>query len=118
MTHSSVSTVKSPRMKNLPRTCSIEAVGSYVPEKILTNADLEQMVDTTHEWILQRTGISERHIVDRGVGTSDLAKEAALKAIYSLLRPGDAPNLETARTAIESSAAWLRAGAAATESAR
>ena len=48
---------------------------------LLTNADLEKMVDTTDEWILQRTGIRERHIVDPGIATSDLAKEAALKAI-------------------------------------
>ena len=42
------------------------------------NADLERMVETTDEWILQRTGIRERHIVDPGVATSDLGKEAAL----------------------------------------
>jgi 3-oxoacyl-[acyl-carrier-protein] synthase-3 len=47
----------------------------------LTNADLEKMVETTNEWILQRTGIRERHIVDPGVATSDLAKEAAIEAI-------------------------------------
>ena len=55
-----------------------------------TNADLEKMVDTTDEWILQRTGISERHIVDPGVATSDLGKEAALKAIAQAgLTPAD-----------------------------
>jgi 3-oxoacyl-[acyl-carrier-protein] synthase-3 len=48
---------------------------------LLTNDDLERMVETTNAWILQRTGISERHIVDPGVATSDLAKEAALLAI-------------------------------------
>jgi 3-oxoacyl-[acyl-carrier-protein] synthase-3 len=48
---------------------------------VLTNADLEKLVDTTDEWILQRTGIRERHVVDPGVATSDLAKEAALLAI-------------------------------------
>jgi 3-oxoacyl-[acyl-carrier-protein] synthase-3 len=48
---------------------------------VLTNADLEKLVDTNDEWILQRTGIRERHIVDPGVATSDLAKEAALCAI-------------------------------------
>jgi 3-oxoacyl-[acyl-carrier-protein] synthase-3 len=52
-----------------------------VPPRVLTNADLEKLVDTTDEWILQRTGIRERHIVDPGVATSDLGKEAALKAI-------------------------------------
>jgi 3-oxoacyl-[acyl-carrier-protein] synthase-3 len=47
----------------------------------LTNADLEKMVDTSNEWILQRTGIRERHIVDPGIATSDLAKEAAIGAM-------------------------------------
>ena len=45
-----------------------------MPPRVLTNADLEKMVDTTDEWILQRTGIRERHIVDPGVATSDLAQ--------------------------------------------
>jgi len=57
---------------------------------VLTNEDLEKMVDTTSEWILQRTGIVERHIVDKGVGSSDLGKEAALKAIAQAgLTPAD-----------------------------
>jgi 3-oxoacyl-[acyl-carrier-protein] synthase-3 len=59
----------------------IKSLATYVPPRVLTNHDLEKMVDTTDEWILQRTGIRERHIVDPGVGTSDLAKEAALEAI-------------------------------------
>jgi 3-oxoacyl-[acyl-carrier-protein] synthase-3 len=59
----------------------ISALATYVPPRVLTNADLEKMVDTTDEWILQRTGIRERHIVDAGVATSDLAKEASLRAI-------------------------------------
>ncbi len=59
----------------------IRSLATYVPPRLLTNADLEKMVDTTDEWILQRTGIRERHIVDPGVATSDLAKEAALEAI-------------------------------------
>jgi 3-oxoacyl-[acyl-carrier-protein] synthase-3 len=59
----------------------IAALSTYVPPKVLTNADLEKMVQTTDEWILQRTGIRERHIAGPGVGTSDLAKEAALCAI-------------------------------------
>ena len=61
-----------------------------MPPRVLTNADLEKMVDTTDEWILQRTGIRERHIVDPGVATSDLGKEAALKAISKAgLTPDD-----------------------------
>lgn len=59
----------------------IKSLATYVPPRVLTNADLEKLVETSDEWILQRTGIRERHIVDPGVGTSDLAKEAALEAI-------------------------------------
>ena len=63
------------------RGTRIAALGTYVPPRVLTNAELEKMVDTSNEWILQRTGIRERHIVNHGVATSDLAKEAALRAI-------------------------------------
>jgi 3-oxoacyl-[acyl-carrier-protein] synthase III len=72
------------------RRVEIKSLATYVPPRVLTNADLEKMVDTSDEWILQRTGIRERHIVDPGVGTSDLAKEAALKAIEKAgLTPAD-----------------------------
>ncbi|MFN7980281.1 MAG: beta-ketoacyl-ACP synthase III [Vicinamibacterales bacterium] len=68
----------------------IRSLATYVPPRLLTNADLEKMVETTDEWILQRTGIRERHIVDPGIATSDLAKEAALKAIEQAgLTPND-----------------------------
>lgn len=60
---------------------SITGVGSYLPEKILTNHALEKLVDTTDDWILQRTGIRERRIVENGVTTSDLGAIASLKAI-------------------------------------
>jgi 3-oxoacyl-[acyl-carrier-protein] synthase III len=59
----------------------ISSLATYVPPRVLTNADLERLVDTSDEWILQRTGIRERHIVDAGVATSDLAAEAAREAI-------------------------------------
>ena len=55
----------------------ISSVGAYVPPRLLTNADLEKMVTTNDQWIVERTGIRERHIVEKGVGTSDLAAEAA-----------------------------------------
>ncbi len=55
----------------------ISAVGAYVPPRLLTNADLEHMVATNDQWITERTGIRERHIVEKGVATSDLAVEAA-----------------------------------------
>jgi 3-oxoacyl-[acyl-carrier-protein] synthase-3 len=59
----------------------ISALGTYVPPKLLTNADLEKMVETTDDWILSRVGIRERHIAEKGVATSDLAVEAAKKAL-------------------------------------
>jgi 3-oxoacyl-[acyl-carrier-protein] synthase III len=59
----------------------ISALGTYVPPRLLTNADLEKMVDTNDQWIVERTGIRERHLVDNGVATSDLAVEAAKKAL-------------------------------------
>ena len=54
----------------------ITALGTYLPPRVLTNADLEKMVDTTNEWIMERVGIRERHIVDKGVAASDLAVAA------------------------------------------
>jgi 3-oxoacyl-[acyl-carrier-protein] synthase-3 len=59
----------------------ISALGCYVPPGVLTNQDLERLVDTTNEWILTRTGISERHIAEPGIATSDLALEAAKIAL-------------------------------------
>jgi 3-oxoacyl-[acyl-carrier-protein] synthase-3 len=59
----------------------ISSVGTYVPPRLLTNADLEKMVATNDQWITERTGIRERHIVEPGVATSDLAIEAAKKCL-------------------------------------
>jgi len=68
----------------------IIGVGEYLPEKILTNADLEKIVDTSDEWITTRTGIKERHLVSEGQATSDLAFNAAKKALASAkLNPED-----------------------------
>jgi 3-oxoacyl-[acyl-carrier-protein] synthase-3 len=61
----------------------ITALGTYVPPRILTNQDLEKMVDTTDQWILERTGIRERHLVDKGVAASDLAVEAVKNLVKS-----------------------------------
>ena len=63
------------------RRVEIKSLATYVPPKLLTNADLEKMVDTSDEWILQRTGIRQRHIADPGVATSDLAAKAGREAI-------------------------------------
>jgi 3-oxoacyl-[acyl-carrier-protein] synthase-3 len=70
---------KTPRPGGRPTT--IASLATYVPPNVLTNADLEKMVDTSDEWILRRVGIRERHIAGKGVATSDLGKEAAIKAI-------------------------------------
>ncbi len=74
---------KNPRAKyNFQgRTCSITGVGSYVPSKVLTNADLEKMVDTSDEWITTPTGIKERRISAPDEFTSDMASRAALRAM-------------------------------------
>jgi 3-oxoacyl-[acyl-carrier-protein] synthase III len=67
--------------------CSIKAkilgTGSYLPSRILSNKDLEKMVDTNDEWIVERTGIRERRIIDDSDNCSDLAYRAALKALES-----------------------------------
>lgn len=75
--------MKNPRAKHdfIGRTCSITGVGSYVPERILTNADLEKMVETSDEWITTRTGIKERRIAAADEFTSDIAAKAALRAM-------------------------------------
>jgi 3-oxoacyl-[acyl-carrier-protein] synthase III len=56
-----------------PIRAKISALGTYVPPRVLTNADLEKMVDTTDEWILERVGIRERHIAEKGIAASDMA---------------------------------------------
>jgi 3-oxoacyl-[acyl-carrier-protein] synthase III len=63
------------------RRAKISALGTYVPPRLLTNQDLEKMVDTSDEWIYTRVGIRERHIVDKGVATSDMAVEAAKRCL-------------------------------------
>src|SRR5215471_18601487 len=83
MSSTATSKFKNPRAKfNFQgRSCSITGVGSYVPSRILTNAELERMVDTTDEWITTRTGIKERHIAAHDEFTSDLGAQAALRAM-------------------------------------
>ena len=60
-----------------PPKAKITALGTYVPPRLLTNADLEKMVETSDQWIVERTGIRQRHIIEKGQATSDLAVEAA-----------------------------------------
>ena len=76
-------------MSQLQRV-KISALGTYVPPRLLTNADLAKMVDTNDQWIMDRVGIRERHIVDKGVATSDLAVEAAKKTLAARgIEPSD-----------------------------
>jgi 3-oxoacyl-[acyl-carrier-protein] synthase-3 len=75
--------ITNPRARHgfLGRTCSIAAVGSCVPEKVLSNHDLEKIVDTTDDWITSRTGIKERRLAADDEATSDLGAKAALQAM-------------------------------------
>ena len=76
-------TFKNPRAKHgfQGRSCSITSVGSYVPERILTNADLSRIVETSDEWIVTRTGIRERRMASENEFTADMAARAALRAM-------------------------------------
>ncbi len=72
------------------RPVKIAGLSAFVPPHVMTNDDLEKLVETSNEWILQRTGIRERHIVDPGMATSDIAAPAALAAIAEAgLTPAD-----------------------------
>lgn len=68
-------------MKENEKSVGILGIGMYVPEKVVTNQDLEKMVDTSDEWIVSRSGIKERRIADEDTTTSDLATKAALNAL-------------------------------------
>ena len=63
------------------RAVSVIATGSYLPDRVLSNADLEKMVETSDEWIVSRTGIRERRIALPGQATSDLGLEASRRAL-------------------------------------
>ncbi len=77
----------------------ILSTGSYLPPKTVTNADLEKMVDTNDDWIVQRTGIKERHIAEKDQTTADLAIEAAKRALEtSGLNPNDVDGVIVATT--------------------
>ncbi len=68
----------------------ITGTGGYLPEKVLTNADLEQLIETTADWIVERTGVEERHIAAPGETTCDLAEHASRRALDAAgLEPRD-----------------------------
>ncbi|MGD8512373.1 MAG: beta-ketoacyl-ACP synthase III [Deltaproteobacteria bacterium] len=92
----------------------IVGTGSYVPDQVLTNADLETMIDTTDEWIVQRTGIKERRIAGAHVNTSDLAEKASVKALEAAGMSPEALDLIitatiTPDTCCPSASNWLQA---------
>lgn len=77
----------------------IRSTGSYLPDRIVTNADMEKLVDTTDEWIVQRTGIKQRHIAAENETTADMAIAAARKALAaSGLQPADIHGVIVATT--------------------
>lgn len=83
MSNSDTDRFVNPRARHgfVGRPCSILSVGSYVPERVLSNTDLEKIVNTTDEWIVTRTGIKERRMAADDEFTSDLATRAALRAM-------------------------------------
>ena len=81
MTKSCNPQLRNPRSKQPPRSVHIVGTGSYLPARVLTNADLEKQIDTTDEWIVSRTGIRERRIASAQECTSDMGAEAARRAI-------------------------------------
>jgi 3-oxoacyl-[acyl-carrier-protein] synthase-3 len=96
----------------------IVGTGSYLPERVLTNLDLEKTLDTSDEWIYTRTGVRERRIAEKDESTSDLAREASLKALEAARM--DARDIElivlgtiTPDTHCPSGANWLQASLAA-----
>jgi len=81
MTSSNKQNLRNPRSRRPGRAVHIVGTGSYVPDHVLTNADLEKMVDTTDEWITTRSGIKERRIAPDWMCTSDMGAEAARRAM-------------------------------------
>jgi 3-oxoacyl-[acyl-carrier-protein] synthase-3 len=95
------------------KSIKIVGTGVYLPERVLTNVDLESMVDTSDEWIRDRTGISERRIAAPEVATSDLCAEAVKQACANAdLDPGSLDGLivgtSTADTLFPSTACWVQ----------
>jgi 3-oxoacyl-[acyl-carrier-protein] synthase-3 len=101
--------------KNTKRRIKITGTGFYVPDKILTNIDLEKMVDTSDEWIMTRTGIKERRVASEDQATSDLAVEASRTAIKNAgLEVKDIDLIivatSTPDTVFPSTACWVQKG--------
>lgn len=106
---------ETPKTKGKKRKIKIIGTGSYTPEKVLTNADLEKMVDTSDEWIVTRTGIRERRIASDDQATSDLGIEAGRLALEDAgLTVNDIDLIlvatNTTDTAFPSTACWIQKG--------
>ena len=71
----------------------IIGTGGYLPEKVITNAELEQMIETSADWIVERTGVEERHVAEPGETTCDLAERAAIRALHAAGIEADAIDL-------------------------
>lgn len=83
----------------MTRRSFIRGTGSYLPEKVLTNEDISKIVDTTDEWIIERTGIRRRHVAAEGEFTSDIATQAAKRALSAAgLSPSDVDLIVLATT--------------------
>src|ERR1035438_5719072 len=65
------------------RRAKISALGTYVPPDVITNKDLEKLVDTNDQWLVERTGIRERHVLAKGLGVSDMCTEAAKRCLQA-----------------------------------
>ena len=91
MSTNSLRRFKNPRAAHnfLGRSCSITGVGSYLPSRVLTNFDLEKLVNTSDEWIVTRTGIKERRLAAADEFTSDMAAAAARRALKQAEVSGD-----------------------------
>jgi len=101
--------------KKMKRRIKIRGTGFYVPDKILTNFDLEKMVDTSDEWIITRTGIKERRVASEDQATSDLAVEASRRALENAgLEVKDIDLIivatSTPDTIFPSTACWVQKG--------
>ena len=83
----------------LGRRAKISALGTYVPPDVLTNKDLEKLVDTNDQWIMERTGIKERHVLAKGLGVSDICVEAAKNCLKARGIAAEAMGLRSSSSA-------------------
>ena len=107
----------------MPRriAAKITGVSGYVPPKVMTNTELEKLVDTNDAWIRERTGIRERHIADKGVASSDLATAAAQRVLSSRNVPASEIDLIVVASVtpdVRAFRRWRRRGSSGTHGSR